>query len=206
MMGPPCSISASNACSCRFSATSASSCRRSSAASARASAASARAARRRGSSASAGSLMALAKGTSDERRLGKKSVRSMLWVACCLVEQAATAAGAGSLEAERKRGCGGSSVDVNGNCTAGGCSLAGGKTCATGSSQVMSAWTTAGGFSFVSMLMRGLFLTSLARRPKSNELRVSSRSSMNGEHAMMRQVLLLPPKLSANKRVSMESR
>mmetsp|Transcript_78678 Transcript_78678/g.188778 ORF Transcript_78678/g.188778 Transcript_78678/m.188778 type:complete len:202 (+) Transcript_78678:1148-1753(+) len=68
------------------------------------------------------------------------------------------------------------------------------------------ASTTAEGSCATSRLICGRFLTSLARLPNSREQRVSSRSDACTEQVMMRQVLELPPKLSASKRVSMESR
>mmetsp|Transcript_29458 Transcript_29458/g.79533 ORF Transcript_29458/g.79533 Transcript_29458/m.79533 type:complete len:221 (-) Transcript_29458:193-855(-) len=56
-----------------------------------------------------------------------------------------------------------------------------------------------------SRLIWALFLTNLARLPNSKEHLVSSRSALCAEHVMMRQVLELPPKLSAKSLVSMES-
>mmetsp|Transcript_69457 Transcript_69457/g.193259 ORF Transcript_69457/g.193259 Transcript_69457/m.193259 type:complete len:201 (-) Transcript_69457:1546-2148(-) len=57
-----------------------------------------------------------------------------------------------------------------------------------------------------SKLISALFFTSFARRPNSSEPFVSSLSSSNVEHVMMRQVFELPPKDSAKSRVSIASR
>jgi len=70
----------------------------------------------------------------------------------------------------------------------------------------MRAFTTPDGSSLSSMLISASFLTRLARLPNSSAQRVSSRSFAKDEQVMMRHVFELPPKLSARRRVSMESR
>mmetsp|Transcript_49797 Transcript_49797/g.119890 ORF Transcript_49797/g.119890 Transcript_49797/m.119890 type:complete len:252 (+) Transcript_49797:178-933(+) len=77
--------------------------------------------------------------------------------------------------------------------------------CRSSSSLATKACTTGDGSQATSRLISALFFTSLARLPNSNEHLVSSRSASWPEHVMMRQVLELPPKLSARSRVSMES-
>mmetsp|Transcript_15437 Transcript_15437/g.28564 ORF Transcript_15437/g.28564 Transcript_15437/m.28564 type:complete len:292 (-) Transcript_15437:1249-2124(-) len=78
--------------------------------------------------------------------------------------------------------------------------------CKSENSFCISASITTPESSLIPTLISALFSTSFARFPKSSEQRVSSRSFADGEQVMIRQVLELPPKHSANNRVSIESR